>query len=220
MSKNYFEKLASINVNDHIEVKKTGGVNLKYLSWAFAQEQLALHHPDAIITVKTFGELELPYLKTDIGYFVQVLIEINGVVRGRPFPVTDHANNPLGAEYVKFEKQNGKTIQKVVRNRDANAFDINTSIQRAFVKSCAEHGLGLYIYSGEDLPRVDVSAEEEKIEEVKAMIKEVADKRQVKERSIETMLKTKINFNSLDELKEGQADQLLVLLDMMKNKKG
>ena len=33
-----------------------------------------------------------------------------------------------------------------------SAFDINTSIQRCLVKAIALHGLGLYIYAGEDLP--------------------------------------------------------------------
>lgn len=33
-----------------------------------------------------------------------------------------------------------------------NAFNINTSIQRCLVKAIALHGLGLYIYAGEDLP--------------------------------------------------------------------
>jgi hypothetical protein len=33
-----------------------------------------------------------------------------------------------------------------------SAFDINTSIQRCLVKAIALHGLGLYVYAGEDLP--------------------------------------------------------------------
>lgn len=35
---------------------------------------------------------------------------------------------------------------------EPTAFDINTSIQRCLVKAIALHGLGLYIYAGEDLP--------------------------------------------------------------------
>jgi len=34
---------------------------------------------------------------------------------------------------------------------EPSAFDINTSIQRCLVKAIALHGLGLYIYAGEDL---------------------------------------------------------------------
>ena len=36
-----------------------------------------------------------------------------------------------------------------------SSFDINTSIQRCLVKATALHGLGLYIYAGEDLPVQD-----------------------------------------------------------------
>lgn len=40
---------------------------------------------------------------------------------------------------------------------------VNKAIQRAFVKACARHGLGLYLYQGEDLP----SAEKEKAVQLK-----------------------------------------------------
>ena len=33
-----------------------------------------------------------------------------------------------------------------------NAFDVNTAMQRCLAKAIALHGLGLYIYAGEDLP--------------------------------------------------------------------
>jgi hypothetical protein len=46
-------------------------------------------------------------------------------------PVMDHRN---------------KAIQK------PNAFEVNTAMQRCLVKAIALHGLGLYIYAGEDLP--------------------------------------------------------------------
>ena len=36
--------------------------------------------------------------------------------------------------------------------------DVNKALQRAFVKACARHGLGLYIYAGEDLPEVEKNA--------------------------------------------------------------
>jgi hypothetical protein len=30
--------------------------------------------------------------------------------------------------------------------------DVNKAIQRSLTKACARHGLGLYVYAGEDLP--------------------------------------------------------------------
>ena len=32
------------------------------------------------------------------------------------------------------------------------SMDVNNAIQRSLTKACARHGLGLYIYAGEDLP--------------------------------------------------------------------
>lgn len=145
---NYFSKLNGVDVSKNT-VKKND--KFTYLSWAFAQEVLGEHHPDAIIEVREYGENNLPYLETPLGFFVQVFVTINGVKRGRPFVVSDHTNRPLGQPYwnkIKSHKDGGEYVM----NRMPTAFDINTAIQRAFVKSVAEHGLGLYIYAGEDLP--------------------------------------------------------------------
>jgi hypothetical protein len=73
----------------------------------------------------------LPYLMTDLGVFVEVSVCVKGVSLSQIHPVLDSKNRPILAP---------------------TAFDINTSIQRALVKAIALHGLGLYLYSGEDLP--------------------------------------------------------------------
>ena len=158
---NYFTKLNKVDVNGHTEDRQ----GFTYLSWAYAQEVLGKHHEDAVIEVREYGEFGFPYLETPVGYFVQVIVTINGVRRGRPFAVTDSANRPLGAEY--WDKKQGK----MVMNRKPTSFDINTSIQRAFVKACAEHGLGLYIYEGADEPtdnkQEKISALQEKLTEAR-----------------------------------------------------
>lgn len=151
--KNYFQKLNAVDVS-HLSEKKND--KFTYLSWAFAQEVLGAHHPDAIIEVREYGENNLPYLETPLGYFVQVYVTINEVKRGRPYTVTDSANRPLGAEYWVKDKSKPEGGYYTM-NRKPNSFDINTAIQRAFVKSVAEHGLGLYIFAGEDLPTDVVS---------------------------------------------------------------
>ena len=53
------------------------------------------------------------------------------------------------------------------------AFDINTSIQRCLVKAIALHGLGLSLYSGEDLP-VKVTTVPKITEQQEASIKSLA----------------------------------------------
>ena len=124
-SVNYFARLNNINVSDHVE--KKGGFN--YLSWPFAVAQLRLADATATWTVVRFDGL--PYLATDLGVFVEVAVTVQGVTLSQIHPVMDGRNRPLLAP---------------------TPFDINTSIQRCLVKAIALHGLGLYIYAGEDLP--------------------------------------------------------------------
>lgn len=125
MTTNYFATLNAINVSDHIE--KKGGFS--YLSWPFAVAQLRLADPMACWTVVRFNGL--PYLATDLGVFVEVAVTVQDVTLSQIHPVLDGRNRPLLAP---------------------TSFDINTSIQRCLVKAIALHGLGLYIYAGEDLP--------------------------------------------------------------------
>jgi hypothetical protein len=122
---NCFEVLNKINVNDHIE--KKGGFS--YLSWPYAVAELRKHHPDATWEVKRFNGL--PYLQTPMGYFVEVEVIVNGIPMNQIHPVLDNRNQVI---------------------KEPNVFHINTSIQRCLVKAIALHGLGLYIYAGEDLP--------------------------------------------------------------------
>ena len=129
MDTNYFARLNQINVSDHIERKG----DFAYLSWPFAVAQLRLSDPQAFWEVRRFDGL--PYLRTEIGFFVEVAVTVQGVTLSQIHPVLDSKNRPLA---------------------EPTAFDINTSIQRCLVKAIALHGLGLYVYSGEDLPNGEV----------------------------------------------------------------
>ncbi len=121
-----FKSLYAINVNEQIE--KKGQFN--YLSWPYAVAQLRLADPTAIWEVRRFDGL--PYLQTTSGCFVEVAVTVQGVTLSQIHPVLDAKNKPIP---------------------DPTAFDINTSIQRCLVKAIALHGLGLYIFAGEDLPQ-------------------------------------------------------------------
>jgi hypothetical protein len=135
MKENYFKELAKLDVNEHVE--KKGGFG--YLSWAWAVDQLKKKHPDATWEVKRFEGM--PFLKTELGYFVEVAVTVEEITHSQIHPVLDNRNKPI-------EKP--------------NTFQINTSIQRCLVKAIALHGLGLYIYAGEDLPHdEDAKAKEE-----------------------------------------------------------
>lgn len=86
--------------------------------------------PRATWEVRRFDGL--PFLITEAGVFVEVAVTVQGVTLSQIHPVLDGRNRPL---------------------LSPTAFDINTSIQRCLVKAIALHGLGLYIYAGEDLPQ-------------------------------------------------------------------
>ena len=126
-SGNYFAALSAINVNDHVE--KKGGFS--FLSWPYAVAQLRMAEPTAAWEVRRF--VDLPFLATEAGVFVEVAVTVQGVTLSQLHPVLDARNRPLMVPTV---------------------FDINTSIQRALVKAIALHGLGLYVYAGEDLPQI------------------------------------------------------------------
>ena len=120
-----FSKLAALNCGEHLE-KKNG---FTYLSWPWAVKKLRETAPEATWEVRRFDGL--PYMKTECGFFVEVAVTVEGVTLSQIHPVLDHANKPISAP---------------------NAFHINTSIQRCLVKAISLHGLGLYVYAGEDLP--------------------------------------------------------------------
>ena len=126
---NTFMKLFKTDVSEY--VKKKG--NFNYLSWAYAVQELKRACPTARWGV-TKAEDGSPFFKTSCGYFVEVWVDVEGVSLSQVHPVLDNRNNAI---------------------ENPNAFQINTSLQRALAKCIALHGLGLYIFAGEDLPEPD-----------------------------------------------------------------
>ena len=126
-------ELLKINVNEHTE-KKNG---LSYLSWAWAWSEVLKVDPQATWMASAPG-LDGPALfLPDGSALVGVTVTIKGHAKGCLLPVMDHRN-------------------KAIKNPDA--FAINTAIMRCLAKAIAMHGLGLYIYAGEDLPEGDLGA--------------------------------------------------------------
>jgi hypothetical protein len=127
-SENYFITLNSINVNDHKE-KKNG---LDYLSWAWAWGEVKKLFPDATYTVYEAANGCI-YHTDGRTCWVKTGVTINGIEHIEYLPVMNHMNKSISADAV-------------------TSFDVNKAIQRSITKACARHGLGLYIYAGEDLP--------------------------------------------------------------------
>lgn len=123
-----FSTLNDINVNGHVE-KKNG---LSYLSWAWAWAEVKKNYPDAIYTI--YENKDGLFYHTDgQTAWVKTGVTINGIEHIEYLPVMDMRN-------------------KSIRIDAITSFDVNKAIQRSLTKACARHGLGLYIYAGEDLP--------------------------------------------------------------------
>ena len=139
--KNTFNELNKVDVSKY--VKKKGKFN--YLSWAYAVRELKKVCPNS-----TWGVVKAedgsPFMLTTCGYFVEVWVEVEGCRLSQVHPVLDNTNKPVDSP---------------------NAFQINTSLQRALAKSIALHGLGLYIFGGEDLPENSNKVENNVVEHVK-----------------------------------------------------
>lgn len=135
---NYFEELNNINVNDKVEQKN----GLNYLSWAYAWGELKKKHPTANSKVYEREDGRI-YFDDGRTAWVKVSITVNDIEHIEYLPIMDNRNQSLPLEKI-------------------TSFNVNTSIQRALTKAIGRHGLGLYIYAGEDLPENDDSQQEEK----------------------------------------------------------
>jgi len=126
--KSVFETLNAINVNEHVE-KKNG---LTYLSWAWAWQVIKQNYPDAFYTI--YEDAQGLFYHTDgRTAWVKTGVTINGQEHIEYLPVMDHRNRSIPADAL-------------------TSYDVNKTIQRSLTKACARHGLGLYIYAGEDIP--------------------------------------------------------------------
>lgn len=148
MENKVFETLNSINVNDMVEKKQTGGTTLTYLSWSSAWQIVKKKFSGVSYEIERNPETNLPYWYDPLtGYMVFTKITINGQTHEMWLPILDSGNRAMKAQPYEV-----KTKYKTVAVAAASMADINRSIMRCLVKNLAMFGLGLYIYQGEDLP--------------------------------------------------------------------
>lgn len=133
-----FSTLNDINVNGKTE-KKNG---LTYLSWAWAWGEVKKAFPEANFTIyerdTEFGPVN--YFTDGRTCWVKTGLTINGLEHIEELPVMDFRNNAIPLDKV-------------------TSTDVNKAIQRSLTKAAARHGLGLYIYAGEDLPEAEKTEE-------------------------------------------------------------
>ncbi len=123
------EALLKRNVNEHVEKK----MNLSYLSWAWAWAEALKAYPGASFKVEMFDG--------------KCFMDINGTAM--VFVTVTMFGKPMTCQLPVMDYKN-KAIPK------PDAFAVNTAIMRCMTKALSLHGLGLYIYAGEDLPEAPV----------------------------------------------------------------
>lgn len=128
MSENYFIDLYAVDVSRYKESKN----GLSYLSWSFAWAEIKKRHPAATYAIYENAS-GWNYHTDGRTAWVKTGLTIDGLEHIEMLPVMDNRNRSIPLESV-------------------TSFDVNKAIQRSLTKAAARHGLGLYIYAGEDLP--------------------------------------------------------------------
>ena len=175
-NENYFVELNNINVNDKVEQKN----GLSYLSWSYAWGELKKIHPDATYTIYENAQ-GWNYHTDGRTCWVKTGVTVNGIEHIEYLPVMDYRNKSIAANAV-------------------TSFDVNKAIQRSLTKACARHGIGLYIYAGEDLPEAEQTQAYPSREE---MLKEVSAKYPEGSKNLAALLGT-FGVDSLNKASDAQ----------------
>ena len=180
-----FEKLNAINVSEYVEKKG----NLSYLSWAWAWTTINKNAEN--VKQKVYEDSNGNNYHND-NKTAWVKVGIEAIEHIEYLPIMDFKNKsiPLSA---------------------LTSMDVNKAIQRAGTKAIARHGLGLYIYAGEDLPEAEpikLINQEQVLEIVKLIAKA--------ETTLEPLMK---NLNwGITKLEEIQEVSFQFVVDTLNNK--
>ena len=132
MAENYFKELYAIDLRD--QVKQKNGLN--YCPWAVAWARAKELYPDATYQIHrrtTPDGLLLNYFTDGKTCWVTTDVTINGITHTEDLACMDYRNQSINLE-------------------NLTSYDVIKSIQRCLTKALARHGLGLYLYEGEDMP--------------------------------------------------------------------
>ena len=164
--KSTFDVLNAVNVNDRTEKKG----QLTYLSWSWAWQEVKKTFPDATYTYYRDSETNLPFsYKEGVGAFCHTSVTIKEETLEMWLPVMDNRN------------------QSVLK---PTSTQINSTLMRCLTKNLAMHGMGLYIYAGEDIPQITA-------EEISKSNQESSAKK-VKERGITEASKDVTGLEGID----------------------
>ena len=138
-----FTESYNLDISKMVETIGTGKFTARYLSWAYAIKLLKESYPESSWVLVNYpdskGNIVLPYLTTEAGYFVTINLfltkedRLSGFSHSFTHPVLDNRHKPI---------------------QMPNSFDINTSFMRGLTKLIGmATGIGLSLYSGEDIPK-------------------------------------------------------------------
>jgi len=134
-NKSVFATLSSVAIRDKVERKG----NIDYLSWAYAWSLLKQNYPTAQRVVYEDPATGWNYFTDGRSAWVKVGVIVEGQEHIDYLPIMDFRNQAI-------------PIDKV------NQFEVNKAIQRSTAKAIAMHGLGLQLWTGEDIPELTTSA--------------------------------------------------------------
>jgi hypothetical protein len=199
--KNYFEVLNNIDVGDKIE-KKNG---LSYLSWAWAWGEIKKRHPDAIYTIYENAD-GLFYHTDGKTAWVKTGVTVNGIEHIEYLPVMDYKNKSIPIENI-------------------TSTDVNKAIQRSLTKAVARHGLGLYIYAGEDLPEEKKSTTDKEMDDhlekkISANDVKIIEKMVEGKDALKTWVLQQCNVTKFEDMTNSQYGQAMRALNEHFEKKG
>lgn len=127
-----FNTLNGVDCSGHVE-KKNG---MSYLPWAWAWAELKKRYPDSYYTIYEGDGGRLYHTDGRTCWVKTGVTLVDGdkkLEHIEYLPVMDMRNRSIPANAV-------------------TSMDANKAVQRSLTKACARHGLGLYVYAGEDLP--------------------------------------------------------------------
>ena len=131
-----WKQLKAVDIKDMIEKKG----KYSYISWAMAWSALCDIYPDATFE-KHCNEQGFPVFKDEQGWcFTKVTVTVKGKSVTEMLPVLNNYNKPI---------------------KNPDSMDVNTSLQRCLAKAVALHGLGVHVYSGEDIAEIPDNLGEE-----------------------------------------------------------
>lgn len=148
MTKEKFQEMYLKDLTGMIETVDTGKRKLLYISWANAYKMAMEQDPS--MSYEILEDLEgFPLFSRGDCHFVKTTVTMFGVTKKMMLPIMDNRHNSISKP---------------------NSRDINDSIMRCLVKNIAMFGIGLSLYTGEDLEKYKESKEDKEVKEVEEQI--------------------------------------------------